>query len=70
MNGISPKVAAGAGAAGSSTPLSIIIIWILGLLNVTVPPEVAASIGALIAALGSLFAGYMVPHQQPAGPPG
>ncbi len=42
-----PKVAA-AGAVG--TPLAILIVWIAGLLDVDMPPEVGAAIGALIAA--------------------
>lgn len=64
---ISPKVSAAAGAAGGSTPLSIVIIWLIGLLHVTIPPEVAAAIASLVAALASLIAGYVVPHspQQP-----
>ena len=59
---VSSKVVAGAGAAGGSTPLSIIIVWALGLAHVTVPPEIAAAIAALIASLASGTAGYMVRH--------
>lgn len=70
MNPISPKVSAGAGAAGGSTPLSILIIWGLGLSGLVVPPEVAASIGALIAGLSSLLAGYLVPHVGAPSPEG
>ena len=46
MNPVSSKVVAGAGAAGGSTPLSIVLIWALGLVHVTVPPEIAAAIKA------------------------
>jgi hypothetical protein len=59
---MSPKVAAGAGAAGASSPLSIIVIWLIGLTHVTLPPEVAVAIGSLVAAGASLLAGYLVPH--------
>ena len=62
MNPVSSKVVAGAGAAGGSTPLSIVLIWALGLVHVTVPPEIAAAIAALVASLASLAAGYAVPH--------
>lgn len=64
--GVSPKVSAAAGAAGASTPLSIVVIWVIGLLHVTVPPEVAAAIASLLASLASLVAGYIVPHNPPA----
>lgn len=65
MRSMSPKVIAGSGAAGSSMPLAIILIWILGLLNITVPPEVAAAIASEMAAIAALVAGYYVPHPQP-----
>lgn len=60
-NTVSPKVSAAAGAAGGSTPLSIVICWAIGLLGLTVPPEVAVSIGALVASGSALLAGYFVP---------
>jgi hypothetical protein len=60
MNPVSPKVTAGLGGAGATTPLSIVIIWALGLTGLTVPPEVAGAIAALIATLGSGLAGYTV----------
>lgn len=59
---VSSRVVAGAGAAGGSTPLSIIVIWVLGLAHVAVPPEIAAAIAALVASLASGMAGYMMPH--------
>ena len=68
MNPISPKVAAAGGAAGVSTPLSMIVIWALGLLHVTVPPEIGGAIASLIAALAAVVAGYLVPHQAPPAP--
>lgn len=61
---VSAKVSAGVGAAGASTPLSIVVIWILGLFNVQVPPEVAAAIASLIAAIASGIGGYIVPHTE------
>lgn len=70
MNPVSPKVSAAAGAAGGSTPLSIVIIWLLGMAHIMVPPEVAVSIGTLVASGAALAAGYWVPHgpQPPAAP--
>lgn len=64
MNTVSPKVSAAGGAAGASTPLSIVIIWLIGLLHVTVPPEVAAAIASLIAAFAAIVAGYLMPHEK------
>ena len=64
-NTVSPKVSAAAGAAGGSTPLSIVICWLIGLTGLTVPPEVAVSIGALVASGSALLAGYLIPHAQP-----
>lgn len=69
MNPISPKVSVGAGAAAGSTPLSIVIVWALSLFHVTVPPEVAVSISALLAAGSSLLAGYYAPHVGDVPPP-
>ncbi len=69
MNTVSPKVVAGFGGAGGTTPFSIVIIWLIGLTGVTLPPEVAGALAAMIAALGSLLAGYVVPHQGAAPSP-
>jgi hypothetical protein len=70
-NSISPKVAVGGVAAGGSTPLSIIIIWVLGQIGLTVPPEIAASIAAVIAMVFSFVAGYITPAAAVApSPPG
>jgi hypothetical protein len=44
-------------AAGSSSAATVIIIWLVGLLGVTVPPEVASAATALI---GTLFT-YFIP---------
>jgi len=60
---MSPKVSNGFGAAGGSTPVTIIIVWLIGLMHVTIPPEVAAAIASLVAALCGLLAGYMTPHE-------
>ena len=58
------------GAAAISAPLSIIVIWALGLTGVQVPVEVAMSIATLLAALASAVVGYIVPHVGPiANPP-
>lgn len=54
MNGISSKVGLGA-AAGAIT---IIIVWIVGLLGLEVPPEVASAFTVLITAI----TGYAVPE--------
>jgi hypothetical protein len=62
MNSISPKVSGSAGAAGVSTPVAIIVIWLIGLTHVVVPPEVAAAIASLLAALSAFAVGYYMPH--------
>lgn len=59
---MTPKVAVGGSAAGASGAASVILIWILGHW-VTVPPEIATAIAALIAAAASLIAGYA--HTEP-----
>jgi putative flippase GtrA len=43
-------------AAGIGGALAIVLIWIAGLFNVEVPPEVAASIAAIV----SFATGYLV----------
>jgi len=62
MNSISPKVSNGFGAAGGSTPVTVIVIWLIGLTGVVIPPEVAAAIASLVAALAGLAVGYWTPH--------
>lgn len=62
MNTVSPKVAAGAGAAGMSVPLGQVVVWGLGLLGVAVPPDIAMAIAGLMAAAASAVVGYLVPH--------
>lgn len=52
------KVAAG-GAAGA---LTVLLVWILGLLEVTVPPEVASAITVII----SFITSYLVKQRVPA----
>jgi len=47
--------AIGSGVAGS---LTIILVWVMGLFHVQVPPEVAASMTAVI---GTAVV-YVVPH--------
>ena len=59
-NSVSPKVVAGAGGVGVSTPFSILVVWVLGVFNINVPPEVAVAIGTLVGALASLVSGYVV----------
>lgn len=54
MNGISSKVGLG-GAAGAVT---IIIVWIAGLLGLVVPPEVSSAFTVLIV----VVVGYLVPE--------
>ena len=65
MNPVSPKVAAASGAAGVSTPLSMIVIWAMGLLGVQVPPEIGGAIASLIAAVAAAIGGYLAPHANP-----
>lgn len=52
-----PKVQA-AGAAGAVT---VILVWIVGLLGVDIPPEVASAFTTLIAAA----AGWLTPQNRP-----
>jgi hypothetical protein len=52
------KVAAG-GAAGA---LTVLLVWILGLLHVPVPPEVASAITVMI----SFVTSYLVKQRIPA----
>lgn len=54
------KVAAG-GVAGA---LTILVVWILGLLHVTVPPEVASALTVVI----SFATSYIVRERIPAAP--
>lgn len=54
MNGISSKVGLGA-AAGAVT---IVLVWIVGLLGLVVPPEVSSAVTVLITAV----VGYLVPE--------
>lgn len=58
MNGISPKVANGAAAAGGSSPVAIIIIWALGHW-VTMPPEIAAALASIISTASGFVGGYL-----------
>jgi putative flippase GtrA len=51
------KVAAG-GAAGA---LTVLVVWILGLLHVPVPPEVASAITVLISFITSYFVRQRIP---------
>lgn len=45
-------------AAGASSAVAVLVIWVVGLFGVTVPPEVASAVTALI---GTLFT-WLVPH--------
>ena len=71
MNPVSPKVTAGLGGAGATTPLSIVIIWAIGLTGLAVPPEVAGAIASLIATVGGGLAAYVVhdPSRSPVADP-
>ena len=69
MNGISPRVANGAAAAGSSSPIAIIIIWALGHW-VTMPPEIAAALASVISTVSGFVGGYMTKLEAaPPAPP-
>lgn len=54
MNGISSKVGLG-GAAGAVT---ILLVWIVSLIGLEVPPEVASAFTVLI----TVAVGYLVPE--------
>ena len=56
---VSPKVTAGAGGAGAGTMLGVIVVWVLTSNGVEVPPEVATSIGGLLALALSAGAAYL-----------
>ncbi len=45
-------------AAGVSGALSVVLIWLIGALGVTVPAEVASALSALVATLFT----WAVPH--------
>ncbi len=59
MNPISPKVSVGAASGAGSTPLSIVLVWLIGLTGIAVPETVAISIGALIAAGATFLTGFL-----------
>ena len=50
-----PNKAIASGAAGAA---SILIIWLFGLFNVTIPPEVASAATTLVATLAT----WLTPH--------
>lgn len=50
-----PKI----GAAGASGALTVVLVWVAGEMGLTMPPEIAASVAALIA----MTAGYLVPDK-------
>lgn len=58
MNGISPKVANGAAAAGGSSPVAILIIAAIGHW-ITLDPMVATAIGSVIASASGFLGGYL-----------
>lgn len=47
-NPIQSKVKAGTKSVAASTPLGIVLMWILTTNGVDVPPEIAIAIGSLI----------------------
>lgn len=47
-------------AAGVSSPLSIVLVWIAGEYGLVVPPEVAVAFGALLAS----FAYWLTPAKE------
>ena len=51
------KVAAG-GVAGA---LTVLVVWILGLLHVAVPPEVASALTVIISFITSYFVKQRIP---------
>lgn len=53
----STKVAAG-GVAGA---LTVLVVWILGLLHVPVPPEVVSALTVIISFIASYFVRQRVP---------
>ena len=44
----STTLAASAGASGFSAALVVILVWLLSLVHITVPPEVAVAVGTIL----------------------
>ncbi len=70
--GITPKTVSGSISAGASTPLSIVIIWLLEMIpthtdpyHLVLPALVAGAIASLIAAAASFFGAYFAPRSEP-----
>jgi high-affinity Fe2+/Pb2+ permease len=53
-----PKVKAASAGAGISGAVTAILMWIVGLLGLDVPPEIASAFTTLIAAGFAFAAGY------------
>jgi hypothetical protein len=53
-----PKVKAAAGGAGISGAVTAILMWVVGLMGLDVPPEIASAFTTLIAAGFAFAAGY------------
>ncbi len=58
VGAVSAAAGAGAGTAGS---LAVILVWVISLLGVEVPSEVAAALATVIGAAGAVYGGYLVP---------
>jgi len=53
-----PKVKAATAGAGVSGAVTAILMWVVGLLGLDVPPEIASAFTTLIAAGFAYWAGY------------
>lgn len=69
---INPKVANGLGAAGSSAPFAIILVYYLNKYAGPLPPEIAAAYASLLTAAAGFLGGWLTKLEQrdpPAVPP-
>jgi putative flippase GtrA len=54
-----------AGSTGGSTAAVVVLTWLLGLLHITIPPEVSAAAVALLAPLVHYVANRIPAHLAP-----
>lgn len=56
---INPRVSNGLGAAGGSTPLTVILVYYLNKYNGPLPVEIAAAYASLITAICGFLGGWL-----------
>lgn len=60
IGSVTTGASAGTGVAGA---LAVVLVWLLSEVGVDVPSEVSAAIAVLIAGVGTLVGGYLVPSK-------